>query len=285
VDTDGEILGHVASHDGLNDRALKSLTEVLEFSVLIDLSTVEETAGPGEHGGDGVGGGLTTLLVNAVMAGDGAVGGLGLDAAISSLEHGGHETERAVALGDNIGLHITIVVLAGPDEATAGLDGVGDHIVDEAMLVPEASSLKLSLVFGLVDLLEDILEATIVFLQDGVLGGEVARVVAGESVLHARVGEAEDGLVSVVHAEHDTGALELVHVEVGGIRAVLGRESHGERSWHLGAEVSRFVLITEGVSTDNDGLGPARDKFGDVADNNGLAEDGATDDVPDGTVG
>ena len=44
-------------------------------------------------------------------------------------------------MGDGIGLHVTIVVLAGPDEPTLVLHGEGDHVVDEAVLVPDAGSL------------------------------------------------------------------------------------------------------------------------------------------------
>ncbi len=45
--------------------------------------------------------------------------GLGLHSlAIGGHEYRGHETKRAKALSDGIRLHITIVVLACPDEAT-----------------------------------------------------------------------------------------------------------------------------------------------------------------------
>ena len=285
VDDDGQVLGHVTSLDSLDDDTLEGLAPVLELSIVVELGTVEQTTGPGVHGGDRVGGGLSALLVDTVMAGHGTVGSLGLDGTIRGLEHGGHETERAETLSNNIRLNVTIVVLAGPDVAAAGLDGVSDHIVDETVLVPETSSLELSLVSALVDLLEDILEATIVLLQNRVLGRQVAREVPGEGVLHAGVGEAIDGLVSVVHAEHDTSALEVVDLEFGGLGAVLRGEGHHELAWNLGAEIGGSVLITESVSADNDGFFPAGHKFRDVADDDGLTEDGAADDVSDGTVG
>ena len=142
VDADCQVLGHVASCDRLDDHTLGSLAPVLECSVIVELGTVEETTGPCEHGGNRVGGGLTTLLVDTVMSGDSAVSGLSLDGTIRALEDGGHETEGTVALSDDIGLDVTIVVLAGPDEATVGLDSVGDHIIDETVLVPETSGLE-----------------------------------------------------------------------------------------------------------------------------------------------
>ena len=218
------------------------------------------------------------------MSGDGTVGSLGLNGAVGGLEDGGHETEGAVSLGNDVGLDITIVVLASPDEATAGFDHVGDHVVDKTVLVPETSSLELCLVGGLVDLLEDVLEATIVLLEDGVLGGQVARVVAGEGVLHARVGEAVDGIVSVVHAEHDTGTLEVEDLEVSGLRAILRGESHIELTWNLGAEVSGSVLIAKSVSTNDNWSLPAWNEFRDVANDDGCSEDSTADNVSDGSV-
>jgi hypothetical protein len=89
---------------------------------------------------------------------------LRLEAAVLVDEHGGHQAERAEALSDNIGLHITIVVLACPDEATFGLDSLRNHIVDEAMLVVDTSLLELFDEFILVDAFEGVLEETVILL-------------------------------------------------------------------------------------------------------------------------
>ena len=53
----------------------------------------------------------------AVVAGHGAVSGLGLDGLAVGGGQGqtGHQAERAEALGDGVGLHVTVVVLGGPD--------------------------------------------------------------------------------------------------------------------------------------------------------------------------
>ena len=55
VDADGEILGHVAGLNRLDDNTLEGLAEVLEGIVAVELGTVEETTSPGEHGSNGVG--------------------------------------------------------------------------------------------------------------------------------------------------------------------------------------------------------------------------------------
>ena len=133
--------------------------------------------------------------------------------------------------------------------------------------------------------LEEVLESAIVALEDGVLGGHVARVVAGEGVLHARVGEAVDGLVSVVHAKHDTGTLEVVDLEFSGLRAILRSESRGELTWNLGAEVSGSVLIAKSVSANDNWSLPAWNESGNVVDDDGCSEDSTADDVSDGSVG
>ena len=72
---------------------------------------MDETTGPGEDRGNGVGGGLIALLVFTVVTSDGSVGGLGLEGlAVRGGESGSHQTKGSEALGDDIRLNITIVV-------------------------------------------------------------------------------------------------------------------------------------------------------------------------------
>ena len=81
-----------------------------------------EAAGPGVDRGDRVGRGLLALLVLAEVAGDGAVRRLGLDdLAVGRHQHRGHQAERAEALRHGVGLHVAVVVLAGPDIAARPL--------------------------------------------------------------------------------------------------------------------------------------------------------------------
>ena len=201
----GQVLGHDAVDvDSVHAGLLEALSEGHQLGGVVELATLDETAGPGEDGGDGVGGGLAALLVLAVVAGDGAVGGLGLEGlSVRGDEDGGHETQGAEALGDNVGLDVTIVVcipvsfqgqhansnnlklltLQSHNVATSALDHLGDHVVDETVLVPDALGLKLLLVLGVVQLLEDVLEAAVVLLEDGVLGAHVQGVSLGERQL------------------------------------------------------------------------------------------------------
>lgn len=47
-----------------------------------------------------------------------------------------------------VGLHVPVIVFAGPNEAAVRFHSLGHHVVDQAMLVPDASVLKLTDVFS-----------------------------------------------------------------------------------------------------------------------------------------
>jgi len=224
--------------------------------------------------------------VLAVVTGDGAVGGLGLEGlAGGSDQGGGHKAEGTEALGNDIGLDITVVVLQSHDETTLGLDHLSDHVVDETVLVPDALGIEVLLVILVEDLLEDILEAAVVALQDGVLGAHVEGKTLHECHLERGVGEAGDGLISVVLALSDTAALEVVDLDALGLTAVSGSVDQLELTGARDDTVLGTVLVTEGVTTDNNGLVPARHKARDAGDDDGLTEDGTAKDVTDSTVG
>ena len=244
-----------------------------------------EAAGPGEDRGDRVGRGRLALLVLAVVARHRAVGGLGLDRlAVRRHQHRGHQAERAEALGGGVRLHVAVVVLAGPDIAAGPLEAGRDHVVDQAVLVGEAERLELRLELLVEHLLEQILEATVIGLQDGVFGREVDRVLAGEAVVERGPGEVDDRLIEVVHRHRDAGVRELEHLLLDD-GAVVALELDGEAALARHLEVGGAVLVAVGVAADHEGLGPARHEARHVRANDGLAEDHATEDVADRTVG
>ena len=118
ADQQREVLGHVAGFDRVDADLLQRLGELLHLRRAVELAAVREAARPGEDRGDRVGRGLLALLVLAVVARDRAVRGLGLDRlAVGRHQHRGHQAERAEALRHRVGLHVAVVVLAGPDEA------------------------------------------------------------------------------------------------------------------------------------------------------------------------
>ena len=135
--------------------------------------------------GDRVGAGRLALLVLAVVAGDGAVGGFGFHGlAVGGHQHRGHQAERAKALRDLIRLHVAVIVLAGPDELARPLERRGDHVVDQAVFVNDPGGVELFLeAFGLEHFLEQILEAAVIGLEDGVLGRQVHRPAQVEAIV------------------------------------------------------------------------------------------------------
>lgn len=153
------------------------------------------------------------------------------------------------------------------------------------MLIPETLGLELSFEGALVDVLKNVLEAAIILLHDRVLGAQVQRVVALEGILEARLSEARDGGIGVVHAHEDARVLELVSLHHGRGRVdVLRLEGHDEIASLLGNEVSGAVLVTESVSANDDRLGPAGHEARNVFDDDGLAEDGAVKLIADRTI-
>lgn len=69
-------------------------------------------------------------------------------------------------IGQNGLVFTYVVVLACPHKATAALEGLGHHIIDQAMLVPHPSRLKVLAVRRLVHLGKDVHETTIVLFQN-----------------------------------------------------------------------------------------------------------------------
>lgn len=153
------------------------------------------------------------------------------------------------------------------------------------MLIPDLLGLKLLLVGGFVDLLEDVLKATIVLLEDGVLGAHVQGKLLVDSKLEGSMSEASDGLVSVVLSLGNTTAfLELVDLNLLGL-STLGGEDHGELTRTGQDSILGAVLVTKGVTANDDGLLPSRNKTRNAGDDNGLTEDGTTKGISDGAVG
>ena len=115
-------------------------------------------------------------MILSIMSGDSSVSGFRFEAAIFIDENGSHQTERTETLSDDIRLDITVVVLACPNESTIGLHSIGDHIIDETVLIPKPSLVESLLVILVKDLLENVLESSIILLHNGILCAHVAWV-------------------------------------------------------------------------------------------------------------
>src|SRR6185503_1437685 len=119
ADQQREVLGHETGLDGVDADLLQGGGELRQGGVVVELGAVREPTRPGEDRGDRVGRGLLALLMLAVVARHGAMRGFRLDdPAVRRHQHRGHQPERAEALRHDVGLHVAVVVLAGPEIAT-----------------------------------------------------------------------------------------------------------------------------------------------------------------------
>jgi hypothetical protein len=79
VDADCEILGHVASLDSINNGSLESVRELAQKFVVVQLSSVVKTSGPGKDRRNWVGGSGLSLLPLSVVTCHGTVSSLSLN--------------------------------------------------------------------------------------------------------------------------------------------------------------------------------------------------------------
>jgi hypothetical protein len=89
------------------------------------------------------------------------------------------------------------------------------------------------------------------------------------------VGEASDGIISVVLALGNTTTLEVVDLDTLGL-ATNGSVDELKLTGTGDDTVLGTVLVTEGVTANDNGLGPARDQAGNTGNDNGLTEHGTT---------
>jgi len=130
--------------------------------------------------------------MESVVTSDSTMSSLSLNSSVWTLKDRGHESKRSESLGNDIRLDISIVVLASPYESSIGLNSVSNHIINESVLVPKSLLFELLLVVLFIDLLEDILKSSVILLEDGVLGGEIAWIVSVESIGHGGMSKVSD---------------------------------------------------------------------------------------------
>ena len=136
-----------------------------------------------------------------------------------------------------------------------------------------------------VNFFEQILEAAIIGLQDGVLGRKIHRPAAIEAIVQAGAGEVADAVVKVVHAHGDARRREFEYLFLDHARTILRFPAHGQLAGAGHLEIGGAILVTKGMAADDDGIGPARHEARHGLDDDGFAEHHAAQDVADGAVG
>ena len=257
---------------------------VHQFRQVIQLAAFAEGTAPGKDGSHGVGGSLLALEVLVIVTGNGAVGGLVLVFAVRAHQDRGHHGQGAKGGGHHIGHHVAVVVLAGPYEAAFTAHHAGNGIVNEGVEVLDAGGLELLLVLFLVDFLEDGLEAAVVLLGDGVLGGEPEVFLHVQGILEAAVGKTGNGFIRVVHAFDDTGAGELVDYFLNTLTGNAFEHQFGYAGLG-GLDFYVTIHVAIGMTGNGDGLFPELHGRMDAGDGDGCTEHGAVQHSADGAVG
>jgi len=104
------------------------------------------------------------------VASNGSVRGFSLEHSVFVHADRRHQTEGTETLCDNIRLNIAIVVLTGPNEATTAFNCLSYKIVNQTVLIVDASFYELVFVIFFVLVIKDIHEKTVVLFQNSVLG-------------------------------------------------------------------------------------------------------------------
>jgi len=212
--------------------------------------------------------------MHSIVAGNCTVGSFSLDTTVSVGQNRGHQAEGTVTLGNNVGLDITIIVLAGPYETTVGLDTVCNHIINESVFVPQLLAFIFLLVCGLINLLENVLKSAIIFLQYGVLSTQIQWISSVQSIFETGMSKGCDTFVSVVHCHIDTTSiLEFVNFVYYFSRSICRSKFNLYFAWLVSNQICGAILITKGVPSNNYGLSPAWHKSRDIFNDDWLSED------------
>ena len=92
-------------------------------------------------------------------------------------------------------------------------------------------------------------------------------------------------MVSVIHTDSDTTARVVEDFPLLCVSSIIRGEGNGEFTSSVNNKVGGSVLVTEGMSANDDGLSPSGNISWDVLDDDGLSEDGTIENVTDGSIG
>ena len=84
-------------------------------------------------------------------------------------QHRGHHGKGAKRRRNHITHHITVIILAGPDETSLCFHDSGYRIIDQRIEIGDSCILKLRFKFLFIYLLENILKVMIIFLGNSIL--------------------------------------------------------------------------------------------------------------------
>jgi hypothetical protein len=152
------------------------------------------------------------------------------------------------------------------------------------MLIPYLIFFELLLIVLFVDFLEDILEATIIFLQDSILSGQVQRINSRKGEFEAAMSKLFNTLISIVHSKtYTTFSFEFIDL-VFLFSSVFSSEDNLKGSRLVDCEICGSILISESMSSDDNRLFPSWNKSWDVLDDNRFSENCSIQDISDSSI-
>ena len=212
------------------------------------------------------------------------MGRLILEGAVRRDEDRGHHRQRAKARRHHIAHDVAVIILERPDKSALRADHAGDRVIDQRVKILFADRLKFIPVFFIVNTLEDRLEIPVIGLGDRVLCGEPQILLYVQRVGEACAGEALDGLVQVVDALDDAGALKFMDQFPGPTAALVGKdELRPAGAFH--AVLRIFIDVAVRVTGHRDGLFPCAHIGIDAPYQNGRPKDSAVQRRADRPVG
>ena len=251
---------------------------------MIQFAALAERARPRENRRDGVGRRLLALQILVVVARDCTVRGFVLKLAVRRNEHGGHHCQGAERRRHHVGHHVAIVVLARPDKPALAAHDARHGIINQRIEIGNARLLKLFLILRIENFLENVLEAVIVGLADGILRGEPQILLDRQRVLEAGMGKGRNRRIQIMNALHDARPLEIEN-RLANLLPIRTRE-HQLRLARAGdADFRIAVDVAIGMTGDGNRLLPSADCRANAADENRRAEDRAVEHGANGAVG
>ena len=99
------------------------------------------------------------------------------------------------------------------------------------------------------------------------------------------MGELGNAFIGVIHAKTNaSSSFKFIDLHLL-LCSVISSENYLKCSRLVNYKICGFVLISKGMSANNDGLGPARNESWDVFNDDRFSEDSSVKNVSDGSIG
>ncbi len=163
-------------------------------------------------------------------------------------QRGGHHCKRSEGRRHHIRHHIAVIILQSPDKAALGTNDTSHSIVNQCIEVLDSGSLEFLLVLMIIQILENLLEVSVIRLGNGILRGEPQIHLLVIGITEAGPCEILDGFVRIVDSLNDPGAVEIMNQSAmfnAGIRLRVDKLClSGAPDLHLGILIDISVGMT-----------------------------------------